>query len=86
MDHPAMVVFLEEFVYHLFLTNDLCLYNIEQAALGHAYHNLTVVMNEKGLDLNGTQDWYTGFNKSKASQGPRAMREATFVDPDLSLR
>ncbi|KAI9435079.1 terpenoid synthase [Lactarius indigo] len=59
MDHPAMENFIWLTVYPLMLTNDLYSYNIEQAASGHSASNLlTVVMNEKGVDLNGALDWF----------------------------
>jgi hypothetical protein len=41
---------------------DLYSYNIEQAA-GHGGHNIiTVVMNEKGVDLNGALHWVSEYH------------------------
>ena len=47
---------------------DLYSYNIEQAA-GHGGHNIiTVVMNEKGVDLNGALHWVSEYHGQILSQ------------------
>ena len=43
-------------------------YNIEQAA-GHGGHNIiTVVMNEKGVDLDGALDWVSEYHGQVLSE------------------
>ncbi|KAI9443651.1 terpenoid synthase [Lactarius indigo] len=84
MTHPAMTTFLDLIVYPLCLTNDLYSYNIEQAAPGHAAHNLlTVVMNEKGVDLNGALDWYTEFNETKLAKSLEQHRKIPSWGPEM---
>ena len=47
---------------------DLYSYNIEQAA-GHGGHNIiTVVMNEKGVDLNGALHWVSEYHEQILSE------------------
>ncbi|KAF8260661.1 terpenoid synthase [Lactarius quietus] len=76
MTHHAMESLLVMAGDILVLTNDLYSYNIEQAA-GHGGHNiLTVVMNEKGVDLNGALDWlaeYSGELLSKFQSQYRVL-------------
>jgi hypothetical protein len=63
MTHPTMVSLLILAGDILILTNDLYSYNIEQAA-GHYGHNiLTVVMNEKGVDLDAALKWLAEHNE-----------------------
>jgi len=68
MTHPAMESLLALIADSIVLTNDLYSYNNEQAA-GHGSHNiLTVVMNEKGVDLDGALDWLAEYNEVVLSQ------------------
>jgi len=47
----------------LYRDQDLCSYNNEQAA-GHGGHNIiTVVMNEKGVDLDGALRWVGEYHE-----------------------
>ncbi len=44
-------------------------YNIEQAS-GHGGHNIiTVVMNEKGVDLNGALAWLGEYHAARCPPG-----------------
>ncbi|KAF8268461.1 terpenoid synthase [Lactarius quietus] len=57
MEHPALHSILSFAAESLVLTNDMYSYNIEQAS-GHGGHNIvTVIMNEKGVDLDGALNW-----------------------------
>jgi len=57
MAHPVIEGLCALAVVSLILPNDMYSYNIEQAT-GYDGHNiLTVVMNEKGLDLDGALRW-----------------------------
>ena len=63
-------------------------YNIEQAASGHSGHNIiTVVMNEKGVDLNGALAWlgeYHGEVLSKFQARRRTLPSwGPGIDPDV---
>ncbi|KAH8984445.1 terpenoid synthase [Lactarius akahatsu] len=86
MTHPAMKTFLDQIVYPLCLTNDLYSYNIEQAVPGHTAHNLlTVVMNEKGVDLNGALDWYTEYNEAKLAKSLEQHQKLPSWGPEMDL-
>ncbi|KAI9462678.1 terpenoid synthase [Russula earlei] len=76
MAHSVMKLLCALAAESLVLTNDLYSYNIEQAA-GHDGHNIvTVVMNEKRLDLNGALKWlgeYHGQVLSKFQAQSRTL-------------
>jgi len=76
MAHPVIKLLCALAVESLILTNDMYSYNIEQAT-GHDGHNIvTVVMNEKGLDLDGALRWlgeYHGEVLSKFLAQSRAL-------------
>jgi len=56
MEHPGMKSLLGLVADTILLTNDMYSYNVEQARCDH--HNIiAVVMNEKGLDLDGALNW-----------------------------
>jgi len=56
MEHPGMKSLLSLVADTILLTNDMYSYNVEQARYDN--HNIIpVVMNEKGLDLDGALDW-----------------------------
>lgn len=62
MAHPSMELLRSLAAESLVLGNDLYSYNIEQAA-GHGGHNIiTVVMNEKQVDLHGALDWVAEYH------------------------
>lgn len=57
MAHPALETLCSLAAESLVLTNDMYSFNIEQAS-GHGGHNIvTVIMNEKGVDLDGALAW-----------------------------
>jgi len=62
MAHPALRSILSFAAESLVLTNDMYSYNIEQAS-GHGGHNIvTVIMNEKGVDLDGALNWLADYH------------------------
>ncbi|KAI0306219.1 terpenoid synthase [Multifurca ochricompacta] len=62
MAHPAMESLLALAAESIVLTNDLYSYNNEQAA-GHGGHNIiTVVMSERGVDLDGALNWVAEYH------------------------
>jgi Delta6-protoilludene synthase len=62
---------------------DLYSYNIEQAA-GHGGHNiLTVVMNEKGVDLHGALDWLAKYNDDVLSKFQAQRHMLPSWGPDM---
>ncbi len=62
---------------------DLYSYNIEQAS-GHGGHNLlTVVMNEKGVDLNGAIDWLAEYHAEVLSKFQAQYQLLPSWGPDL---
>ncbi|KAI9438409.1 isoprenoid synthase domain-containing protein [Russula earlei] len=62
MAHPVMESFCALAAESLVLTNDMYSYNIEQAS-GHGGHNIvTVVMNEKGVDLDSALRWLGDYH------------------------
>ncbi|KAH9036446.1 terpenoid synthase [Lactarius pseudohatsudake] len=83
MTHPAMESLLGLVADSIVLTNDLYSYNIEQAA-GHDGHNiLTVVMNEKGVDLDGALDWLAEYNGAVLSKFQAQYRMLPSWGPDM---
>ncbi|KAH9053668.1 terpenoid synthase [Lactarius vividus] len=83
MTHPAMESLLGLVADSIVLTNDLYSYNNEQAA-GHGGHNiLTVVMNEKGVDLDGAVDWLAEYNGVVLSKFQAQYRMLPSWGPDL---
>jgi len=87
MAHPVMESLCALAAESLVLTNDMYSYNIEQAA-GHGGHNIvTVVMNEKGANLDSALSWlgeyhcqvlakFQAQHRTLPSWGPT-------VDPDV---
>jgi len=83
MAHPAIGSLLALVADCTLLTNDLYSYNNEQAA-GHGGHNiLTVVMNEKGVDLNGALEWLAEYNDTVLSRFQAQYRMLPSWGPDL---
>ncbi|KAI9439678.1 terpenoid synthase [Lactarius indigo] len=83
MSHPAIDSLLGLAADALILTNDLYSYNIEQAA-GHDGHNiLTVVMNEKCVDLDGALDWLAEYNRVVLSRFQAQYRMLPSWGPDM---
>jgi len=76
MAHPALESLRSLAAESLVLTNDMYSFNIEQAS-GHGGHNIvTVVMNEKGVDLDGALAWlgeYHGEVLSKFQAQSRTL-------------
>ena len=65
------------------VNQDLYSYNNEQAA-GHGGHNLlTVVMNEKGVDLDGALDWLAEYNGVVLSRFQAQYRMLPSWGPDM---
>jgi hypothetical protein len=65
------------------LNQDLYSYNNEQAA-GHGGHNiLTVVMNEKGVDLDGALNWLAEYNGMVLSKFQVQYRMLPSWGPDM---
>ncbi|KAH9976471.1 terpenoid synthase [Russula compacta] len=57
IEHPGIKSLLSLVAETILLTNDMYSYNVEQAR-GYDSHNIiTVVMNEKGVDLDGALNW-----------------------------
>ncbi|KAI0280317.1 terpenoid synthase [Russula aff. rugulosa BPL654] len=83
MDHPALESLCSLAAESLVLTNDMYSFNIEQAS-GHGGHNIvTVVMNEKGVDLDGALAWLGNIMESRTvpSWGPAIDSDVeTFVE------
>jgi len=92
MGHPVIKSLCALAAESLVLTNDMYSYNIEQAS-GHGGHNIvTVVMNEKEVDLDSALNWlgeYHGQVLSKFQAQSRSLPSwggavdadvATFVD------
>jgi len=83
MTHPAMESLLGLTADSIILTNDLYSYNNEQAA-GHGSHNLlTVVMHEKGVDLDGALDWLAEYNRVVLSRFQAQYRMLPSWGPDM---
>jgi hypothetical protein len=83
MTHPSMESLLVLTADSIVLTNDLYSYNNEQAA-GHGGHNLlTVVMNEKGVDLDGALDWLSEYNGVVLSRFQEQYRMLPSWGPDV---
>jgi len=88
MEHPVMKSLCALAAESLVLTNDMYSYNIEQAS-GHGGHNIiTVVMNEKGVDLDGALHWlgeYHGQVLSKFQAQSRTLPSwGGAVDADVT--
>ncbi|KAI0058755.1 terpenoid synthase [Artomyces pyxidatus] len=65
------------------LTNDVCSYNIEQSA-GHEGHNiLTVVMRQKGLDMEASLDWVTQYHSDCLAEFLELRRNLPSFGPEL---
>ncbi|KAI0306220.1 terpenoid synthase [Multifurca ochricompacta] len=63
MAHHGMASLCALAAESLVLTNDMYSYNIEQAS-GHGGHNIvTVVMNEKGVDLDSALKWLGDYHE-----------------------
>jgi len=61
-------------------------YNIEQAA-GHGGHNIiTVVMNEKGVDLDGALDWVAEYHEQVLSQFQAQFRSLPSWGPTIDSK
>jgi hypothetical protein len=61
-------------------------YNIEQAA-GHGGHNIiTVVMNEKGVDLDGALDWVSEYHEQVLSEFQAQYRTLPSWGPTIDLK
>lgn len=89
MAHPALETLCSLAAESLVLTNDMYSYNIEQAA-GHDGHNIvTVLMNEKGVDIHGAFKWlgeYHGEVLSKFQAQRRALPSwDPVVDSDVAV-
>lgn len=68
MAHSSMEIMRSLVAESLVLGNDLYSYNIEQA-YGHGGHNIiTVVMNEKGINLEGALDWVAKYHEQILSE------------------
>ncbi|KAI9507316.1 terpenoid synthase [Russula earlei] len=68
MTHPALESLRSLAAESTVLTNDLYSFNNEQAA-GHGGHNvITVVMNEKGVDLDGALTWVGEYHEAILSR------------------
>lgn len=68
MTHPSLELLRSLTAESLVLGNDLYSYNIEQAA-GHGGHNIiTVVMNEKKVNLDGALDWVAEYHGQVLSE------------------
>jgi len=87
MAHPTLQNLCALAAESLVLTNDMYSYNIEQAS-GHGGHNtVTVVMNEKGFDLDSALNWlgeYHGQVLSKFQAQRRALPSwGPVIDSDV---
>jgi len=85
MEHPALELLRSLAADSTVLINDLYSYNNEQAA-GHGGHNIiTVVMNEKGVDLDGALKWVGEYHEEVLSrfQAQRRMLPSWGLDMDL---
>jgi len=79
MEHPALQAILSFAAESLVLTNDMYSYNIEQAS-GHGGHNIvTVIMNEKGVELDGALNWLAEYHGQVFVQFPGAISPASFL-------
>ncbi|KAG5640312.1 hypothetical protein DXG03_009259 [Asterophora parasitica] len=68
MEHPALESLLSLAADSTVLTNDLYSFNNEQAA-GHGGHNIiTVVMNEKGVNLDSALKWVGDYHEQVLSR------------------
>jgi len=84
MAHPELESLRSLAVDSTVLTNDLYSYNNEQAA-GHGGHNIiTVVMNEKDVDLDGALNWVGAYHEGVLSrfQAQRHMLPSWGADMD----
>ncbi|KAI0273275.1 terpenoid synthase [Russula aff. rugulosa BPL654] len=83
MEHPALQSLLGLTADSIVLTNDLYSYNNEQAA-GHGCHNiLTVIMNEKGVDLDGALDALAKYNDEVLSKFQAQRHMLPSWGPDM---
>jgi len=81
-EHPVLESLLELTADTIVITNDLYSYNNEQAA-GHSVHNiLTVIMNEKNLDLDGALLFLAKHNDEILSKFLAQRRMIPSWDPD----
>jgi len=86
MTHPSMERIRCMAAESLVLGNDLYSYNIEQAS-GHGGHNIiTVVMNEKGVDLHGALDWVAEYHRQVLSEFQAQYRTLPSWGPAIDLR
>jgi hypothetical protein len=71
--------------FDLYRDQDLYSYNNEQAA-GHGGHNIiTVVMNEKGVDLDGALRWVGEYHEEVLSRFQAQRRMLPSWGPDMDL-
>ncbi|KAI0248889.1 terpenoid synthase [Lactifluus subvellereus] len=83
MTHPAIESLLGLAAETIVLTNDLYSYNNEQAA-GHGGHNIiTVVMNEKGVNLDGALNWVAEYHGDVLSRFQAQHRMLPSWSPDV---
>jgi len=86
MTHPSLETIRSMAAESLVLANDLYSYNIEQAA-GHGGHNIiTVVMNEKGVDLDGALDWVAEYHERVLSQFQAQFRSLPSWGPTIDSK
>ncbi|KAI0306221.1 terpenoid synthase [Multifurca ochricompacta] len=86
MTHPSMELLRSLVAESLVLGNDLYSYNIEQAA-GHGGHNIiTVVMVEKGVNLDGALDWVADYHRQILSEFQAQYRVLPCWGPILDLK
>jgi len=83
MAHPALESLRSLAADSTVLTNDLYSYNNEQAA-GHGGHNIiTVVMNEKGVDLDGALNWVGAYHEGVLSRFQAQRHMLPSWGPDM---
>ncbi|KAF8268453.1 terpenoid synthase [Lactarius quietus] len=81
MTHPSLELLRSLAAESLVLGNDLYSYNIEQAA-GHGGHNIiTVVMNEKKVNLHRALDWVAEYHGQVLSEFQAQHRVLPSWDP-----
>ncbi|KAF8486350.1 terpenoid synthase [Russula ochroleuca] len=86
MTHSSMERIRSLAAESMVLGNDLYSYNIEQAS-GHGGHNIiTVVMNEKGVDLDGALDWVEEYHERILSEFQAQYRLLPSWGPAIDLR
>jgi len=85
MAHPAVESLRSLAADSTVLTNDLYSYNNEQAA-GHGGHNIiTVVMNEKNVDLDGALKWVGEYHEEVLSRFQAQCQMLPSWGPDIDL-